>query len=433
MTKRKSAEELARNKATRKKLPFTAAKTAAQRSLIIQNSEKSPLFRLPQELRDEIWALVIGNVTLHVEFEEDPGLSDLMAALKKTDYDAPEFGWSTMVCQCRYSHQSLFEAWKQPDGSCSTIRKKDILLPHEVCYDDLPWIPSDPKSMKRKLGRTLDVQLFRVSRQVYTEVAPIFWSNTFSFVNGKTLRTFVEARTPPQRRLLRSIHLQTEMSSWPRPFPVSVIKSLVGLQELHLVLVQDMCTSIGELEGRQRFILSGLSSLTNFKLLPLKTVTVIVHDHSEIYGTASDSDSEDNDPSQSEQSLPNVPAKCLGFAQTIRDTILDAEGPARYREEQDFYKERAVEMKQLEKQNKAQKTCTMFSTEAECAAFHQRRQDAKDARDGRQRKMPKAAESCGAQHTCRICRQKPRGASTYRDARLCTRPGKCDQPLAEGE
>ncbi|KAG6995785.1 six-hairpin glycosidase [Physcia stellaris] len=67
MTKRKSDAEKASNRHSRKRMTFTAPKTAATKAIIKQNAESSPLLRLPVEIRREIFNYMLGDRLIHLK------------------------------------------------------------------------------------------------------------------------------------------------------------------------------------------------------------------------------------------------------------------------------------------------------------------------------------------------------------------------------
>lgn len=223
MPKRKRKDEETAAKA-KKRVPFTAPKNAATKAMyeatsihrfhqslvlnldngsVARNASSSPLLRMPLEIREKIWAEVLGGELIHIEYIDI---------------------WRHLVCQ----HDS-------PDGEMAKHWAAENV--HLRCDRELAGKIS---ATQEQLGHnSMHLTALRVCRQMYIEANNVLWStNTFSFTDDAIFVLFMNVRTTYQIRSLRRLRLQLDWSwgeySWKRVLGITLIRSLTGLRSLRL-------------------------------------------------------------------------------------------------------------------------------------------------------------------------------------------------------
>lgn len=121
----------------------------------------------------------------------------------------------------------------------------------------------------------LSLSLLGVCRQAYEEGNLLLWTtNTFSFEDGTTLRTFVNSLHSTQRKKLTRMHV--DFAFWcisdkdcEQALSLSLISRLNGLRTLHATISQP---------SQSRVYHAVLPSLDRMQVLPLQDVTVVAND-----------------------------------------------------------------------------------------------------------------------------------------------------------
>ncbi|KAL8650956.1 MAG: hypothetical protein Q9210_003519 [Variospora velana] len=295
MTKRKAKKEKARrNSKPRKRVAFTAPKTAAAKAIIARNASESPLLRLPFEIRNRIWKEVLGNNLVHIQYS----------------YDDQSVGYETNEEMHRYenscwtwiSKKTYGSAWRHlicaDDGPEDRPDKKKVgyrcfdasqkvtswVRPHENCHSFYRLNgPSRPLDSGWEHA-TMRLTVLRASRKLYVEANQIVWTtNTFSFTDSITLKRFMMTRNIHQRRLIRSLRLEMEWdcdevdSAWNGALSKDLIKSLSGLRSLRLQVETDLDRENYRLV-RKYFLQTTrhCEGLRRLSTLPLDKVEVVV-------------------------------------------------------------------------------------------------------------------------------------------------------------
>lgn len=211
MAKRKSEEEKAAAKAkkVKKGIPFTAPKDAATKATyetisivhrchkplvltldngsIAQNAASSPLLRLPLEIRNKIWAAVLGDRLIH-----------LMCAVKPPRIGQPEERqiWGHVVCKhdCRENENIEVYTWIDEENEDEHVFDQS----HHHCNVEMSYI----FDAKQKSGHeSMHLTVLQVCRQIYNEANNTLWStNVFAFDDATvTFKRFMDARTTHQK------------------------------------------------------------------------------------------------------------------------------------------------------------------------------------------------------------------------------------------
>lgn len=214
---------------------------------------------------------------------------------------------------------------------------------HQKCYctsktSGLIGVPTEQK---------FDLAVLSVCWQVYEQAHDILWTtNTFSFDDPVSFHRFTASLNTAQLQKLTSLHLSrilvgdqislTRLAdrivnhwAWTIACESPRMKSLLGLRTLHLCLEQwfDYCNFLGMLHDyNRRCIQQDAQPFLQLRFLALEHVTVVVADSTafmEIPGT---------------QTLRWTAAKKNQVAEWIRVKLLDLEGRARLRAEEEAKK-----------------------------------------------------------------------------------------------
>ena len=409
---------------------------------IQRNSTVSPLLRLPLEIRERIWSMVLGGGLLHVRFE---ALHDYFSDdSEKEMVLSPNLKvWSAKYCTVKDSTQlstavSLAEAVSVGHDSTEPM---DI-HPHYVCHErpdllDLYHSPEDQEQLEHsKKDYKPYLQVLRTCRQVYLEASRTLWTtNTFSFSDPDVLKRFMNDRKMAQKQLLKKLHLDVRWLSrgqkraWDRALTLTLVRSLKGLRKVDLYIEQDILNRYLQIDSNPMFGSPDhlkdefFVELMKLKILPLESVAVhiangLLH------------------PSYVDEGPQWPVAGRTKWAERLRSQLLDPDGARLWKEYQDRQTELLREKKEREAQERAQTICHQFSTEETCAQQRQKLQDEKDKSAGRVRKEKKVVGPCGRQHMCTVCLWEDIAESSEeaeKKARGCPRPGDCGEKEASND
>lgn len=269
----------------------------------------------------------------------------------------------------------------------------EINHPHDRCMDYLKECSGDVGLTYRSLPPSWKVQLqvFRVCRQIYFEANQAFWKNTtFAFNDPYVFRTFMADRTSHQKKNLQKLHLTLSIME-PRRliewevFPVTLLKSLVGMRVLHFqvndenfcheLYLRDLSTEMIDLVRASAF-----DNILNLQILPLTDVTVI-------WGRFFEDEPEDEDDPWM---WPH--ARSLEWAESFRKRFLDLRGLEVWQETKDRAKAER-ERKKLKDLEHKRKFYRCPWTTAECS----------ENRREKSLERGKRLEECVLRHTCNGC------------------------------
>jgi hypothetical protein len=187
-----------------------------------RNATESPLLKLPREIRDMIWAEVLGteNIHLDVRLEED-GTS-----------------WTNRIYHvtCDTNLKSISAIPQQPLQSEWLIQRSTDLVIRDGFYNDgdvddaiaaenactgccsNAW--AKEVSVNNDSSRINPIPLLQTCRQILSEAEPILYQNhTFVVTNSNVLPRFIQSRNVSQLQNIRAIalHFLThyEQQNWP--------------------------------------------------------------------------------------------------------------------------------------------------------------------------------------------------------------------------
>lgn len=260
---------------------------------IARNASCSPLLRIPLEIRNKIWTLLLGDRLIHLDY------LDLDSASASEDKSLRS--WSDFVCPC-----------DRPENE-RPQEDVDWQYSHPRCESQLTYghgFEPHPKSYE-----SMHLTVLRACRQTYNETNHVLWStNTFSFADdGTTFRRFMDTRTTYQKRSLRKLRLDMHWEGgdeklWNRALGMACIRSLVGLRGLR---------QLGLYKARY------LEFAQRVKILPLTDVEIFIADYA---------DRVTLDPLWTAGDRAE-------YAEGIREMLLDPKGAEVYAREQEEMKE----------------------------------------------------------------------------------------------
>lgn len=147
----------------------------------------------------------------------------------------------------------------------------------------------------------LDLSILRVCRQLYAEANYQLWTtNTFSFDCPTSFHLFENSMTPAKKTDLRTLHIsfdshrealarsviRTHINLWQKYLLKSTIRSFRGLRTLHLCFDHHLVPDAKHITNDADAVVHNLyrhnedtEAFLRFRLLDLKTVTVVVSDN----------------------------------------------------------------------------------------------------------------------------------------------------------
>lgn len=254
----------------------------------VKNSS-SPLLSLPQEIKDHIYGfLYSGHIIqilqddhLHLcEFEQ---LTEGEGTPRLKDPDAP---LEHYVCECSRGEQ--YPGNQDPIAILRDVIKVKVLgQPCEGCSH----------------SKKLDISLLQSCRQLHYEARRVlYFTNTFSFKNPRTLHVFGKRSSHTDKIAIRDLRLvmnlpkankeslfKTRMGclpldeiEWSEAICLTVVNQLTRLQNIELYIVRGTNFSGVEQAERDRSLSARSNEWVTFILelrhLPLSSAKIVVHD-----------------------------------------------------------------------------------------------------------------------------------------------------------
>lgn len=152
---------------------------------------------MPLEIRNKIWALVLGDQLIHLEY------LDKIAKYASHGLTEKRQVWQHIVCQhdCPENLTIKKSTWRKSNGDEETFIWQQ---PHHHCDVQLAYELGS--EYKQSSHESVHLTALRVCRQMYIEANDVLWStNTFSFNHAAiSLDRFMSARTTRQKQSLKS-------------------------------------------------------------------------------------------------------------------------------------------------------------------------------------------------------------------------------------
>ena len=234
------------------------ALTPADQNRIQQNTE-SPLLKLPQELKNRIFAYVCGGRMVHISGEFVNGSDNLLCS---------------SICHLQESKPTSYERFSAAKADDPTCNYQDCKFDHTACV---------LAKRETRLPEILGKNLLLSCSQVYDEARLVpFSSNVFYFAKPLGLVNFCRKVSSKKRCAVRNIHLDMEVGeevwerSWNSAVPVSLEPGLKRLQHLSICIHRLLFY-----KERNRLAYQGphhdygLPNLVSLQIPSLKTVEVL--------------------------------------------------------------------------------------------------------------------------------------------------------------
>ncbi len=309
---------------------------------IRRNATTSPLLKLPGEIRDKILMMVIGDRLIHIQYrwKRPFNQGEIRFPVRDLMYKPTESNRKNSSCyvcseditetQIRQeSRQGLSIAPKmdtEEQTKEETKEKnkedteKDSEVDSEEKTDEYYIKPSFERHKhcyeERDITQEIHFEVLGASRQLYEEGNYLLWTtNTFSFKDAWTMRTFFDSLNLAQKRKLRKLHITTCITALETRMPLLTLsypweravaqdlKHLKNLTTLHLRLqledtrlpnpAEQLSVCRNEIthswdpeivaEAQRWWLFYESLGLLSFRTLPLKEVTVVTSDDERWY------------------------------------------------------------------------------------------------------------------------------------------------------
>lgn len=277
------ASEQAHPRKPRKKQAVTATRSAATKAMYVtwlcerpltddqsiqRNALTSPLLKLPGEIREKIFSLVVGHQLIHLLY---------FPTLEKFRHT---------ICTAAASEDEAYEEFMNghtPSGGSAVFHSVTFKKRHVYCKswvnENEHFLHADYRSLSRLMTMeerrkpTLNLSILGACRQMYEEANVLLWTtNTFSFEDPPTLRVFIDGLHSTQRNKLSRIHIDFEGLSfsafeWEQALRPSFLSKLKGLRTLHATFDEFSKHYYGSITP---------TPMSLMQILPLQHVTVFI-------------------------------------------------------------------------------------------------------------------------------------------------------------
>ncbi|KAI9722963.1 MAG: hypothetical protein M1812_001412 [Candelaria pacifica] len=249
--------------------------SAATKKVMRSNAYGSPLLKLPPEIRNYIYELVLGGQLVHIEYR-----SERRTVGRELFH---------RICGSTESEQATYKLFnEESENEASEDEDEDEDVPYMSRADSCEERHSECHWGGSEDSERIDTTILLTCRQVYYEARFIpFSTNTFSITSAGILKQFLKELHPVQRNAIGGLHIEyiltgscDDFEPWEDLFTVENIKSLKGLRRLHLCIEQQFHREIQHYrdmreEGFQEMCFQGILKLQR---LPLEEVTVVMTD-----------------------------------------------------------------------------------------------------------------------------------------------------------
>lgn len=243
-------------------------------------SSQTSFLKLPQEIKNCIYELVLGGNLLHIT-------RDLIKFGRKvvhsTKGDIKEQRFINLICRSHISEADAHRCFAEEDGSSFCVM--GIELRHWSCDPDHP---SKYQSSAVSPPSKMDINLLHACRQIYHEARFIPYStNTFSFDKSRNLRAFIHLliqRGVDVNRAVRSLHVDLahishDLHGWKQAFN-AVAQHMTLLDTVYINVDQRPNWSVNSYARQKELamlpVLDCLAVLG--KIHPAKSMVIVVGD-----------------------------------------------------------------------------------------------------------------------------------------------------------
>ena len=234
--------------------------------------------RLPREIKNRIYELVLGGNMLHIRREL---LKFKRNVIRSTKGFIKEQRFTNHICRSQISEEDAQHRFDTEEGRNPYV--KDIELRHSLCA------PSKPNGGAFAPLR-MDINLLHACRQIYNEARFIPYStNMFSFDTSRILRAFVHLlvqRGVNVNSAIRSLHIDSNTAShdlrgWTQAFN-AVTQHMTLLETIYLNVDQPVAPlrwNIGAgAENIEKSLKPVADCLAVLGKTPAKSISIIVSD-----------------------------------------------------------------------------------------------------------------------------------------------------------
>lgn len=221
------------------------------------NNEATPFICLPQEIKNDIYELVLGGHFVHIWTQSVKTRSMLYH----------------QVCRAGLSEEEAQEACQKADPDSWYV--EGVTDRHRDCYEGDDELPSN-----------VNISLLHVCRRIYHEARFIaFSSNIFSFPDASVMREFIHQinQSTDFNLAIRSIHLNMDyfgnrITGLDKAIGI-LVNRMKHLEHISISLNQPMnWSTTNEKEKKVAAMQPMFDCLMRLRKLPLKTMTVVVSD-----------------------------------------------------------------------------------------------------------------------------------------------------------
>ncbi|CAF9936764.1 MAG: hypothetical protein ALECFALPRED_006973 [Alectoria fallacina] len=273
--------------AARKKQAVTVTRSAATKAILQRNASTSPLLKLPGEIRETIFSLVVGHQLIHLLYLRSRGKFRHTVCTAAASEDEAYNEFMTGHTRISSNHSAHFHSvtFKERHVHCKSWDFENQRF-FNGKYDRL----SGPMTTEERRKPMLDLSLLGACRQMYEEGNVLLWTtNTFSFEDSMPLRMFIDGLHSTQRKKLTRMHIDFAWDpfsahGWQQLLRPPLLSKINGLRIFHATFdhylgnyyVDDR---LSPPFSEPDFELCILKPLSRMQILPLKHVTVVVGDH----------------------------------------------------------------------------------------------------------------------------------------------------------
>ena len=291
---------------------------------IQRNATESPLLRLPGELRDRIFRLVIGDQVIH---------------LLRIDKHVP-FGqknrpkcYTHGVCIAERSEDNAYQDFMEhgyqnrPPPFPFEPGYNGGHLPYFRCHDRCVSMCKNQGNAGQHGGSRISLGLLLTCQQAYVESFHLLWAtNTFSFEDPETLQFFTKALNPLQKAKLNAMHIHKRcdedqyyvQNKWRHVRTATFLRNVKSLRTLHVTFYSKNLSSTSDHDTPwSRIANLSTEPLGAMKSLDLKHVTAAIV----------------NEYYTQESYRPIIATRNRETVEKFRQKLLDPQGSAVYARE----------------------------------------------------------------------------------------------------
>lgn len=235
----------------------------------------TPLLRLPQEIKNHIYELVLGGNLLHIKWGKTAVERDVIHSTKEGVEDQR---FTNEICCAETSEEDTQYYFNVEDGS--TILVQDTELRHWNCnhsdHRDSSFAP-----------HKMNINLLHTCRQIYNEARLIPYStNTFSFDAPRNLRAFIHLlnqRKVNVNQVIRSLridlaYMDHDLHGWTQAFK-AITRHMTLLERVFVSVDQRSdCPTSASTRQKKRAMWPVRKCLAALGKTPAQSIVIVLSD-----------------------------------------------------------------------------------------------------------------------------------------------------------